>query len=270
MSTSDFENAGEDLAAGTESADDSDLLSSAETLNTDSEDGEDPGPIPYARFKEVNDQYKELKPFAELTEYGYDADSLRQLAEFDARFQSDPVGMWLSVGDQLDLPDTVKAAIQAEATGGRSPAKPQGGPDVPDEPLDRVAQLEKRLDEKEAAETQAQWNQTLDELMTKWRKADKADELTESPPDEVMLTYIEKHAQGAKDLDDIVVRARGAHTEYLDKLMGGAIKKGGRKKAPVPSGGSPPANQPEAPKTLAEASRLARIELEAASQRENQ
>src|SRR4051794_14505307 len=65
----------------------------AGSSNTDTGSGNGaPDTIPYARFKEVNDRYAELKPFEELTSFGYDADSLRRLAAFEAGYLQDPYG----------------------------------------------------------------------------------------------------------------------------------------------------------------------------------
>src|SRR5262245_46832489 len=84
--------------------------------NTDNESGgTPPETIPYSRFKEVNDAYR---PYKELSDVGYDADSLRQLAEFETSFKVDPVSTWLAVAANIDgLPQEMKDMAQRHLDG---------------------------------------------------------------------------------------------------------------------------------------------------------
>src|SRR6266567_3287770 len=83
---------------------------SAETLNAETSGGP-PETIPYARFKEVNDQLQTLKGYDQLREWGYEPDSLARLAQFEAAWLSDPMGTWQAMADNLDLPQEVKDAL---------------------------------------------------------------------------------------------------------------------------------------------------------------
>src|SRR5215831_20921657 len=84
----------------------------AGAINTDTAQGQGPPEsIPYARFKEVNDRLAGLRGYEELAQYGYDADSLRRLASFEQQYQADPIGVWRSIGANLDLPPEVLEVV---------------------------------------------------------------------------------------------------------------------------------------------------------------
>src|SRR4249919_2010217 len=143
--------------------------------NTDT-GGATPETIPYARFKEVNDRYQQLKDFEQLTEYGYDPDSLGRLAAFEAQYLHDPVGTWAALADNLDLPDDLAAAVKAHVAGNTPPANvpAQGEPsegngsqnDYPDEvksALEYVKELKTR-------EESAQEDELLASTLSYWDK----------------------------------------------------------------------------------------------------
>jgi hypothetical protein len=276
------ETTAESVALGTGETPGADGASSAETLNPDTgADGTLPETIPYSRFKEVNDAYTELKPYKELSDVGYDANSLRQLAEFEAGFRADPVATWFSIASQIEgLPQEIKDMAQRHLTGSAVEAatdgagdSQDGGEDMPDwaqKLMKENAELKQRESAREEREISQANTQLLDGIMEQWRAADAADDL-KSPDERKMLTFIVAHARGSGNVEDILKKARGEWLELREDVLGSSIKPGGNAGAPfsVPSGaGSAVANSAGPPKTLAEASLRAKNRLEAL-EREN-
>src|SRR5437868_1504666 len=77
-------------AAGTEETPPATAPPAAEPTTPDREGGP-PETIPYARFKEVNDQLAELKGYSQFSELGYDPDSLGRLVSLESAFAEDPL-----------------------------------------------------------------------------------------------------------------------------------------------------------------------------------
>jgi hypothetical protein len=266
---------GEASALGTGETDGTGGTSSAGTQNTDTgAGGQPPETIPYSRFKEVNDAYSELKPFKELADTGYDADSLRQLAEFEAGFRADPVSTWYAIATQIDdMPEEVRSIAQQHLSGETTSATPtdqtprqnQEGEEIPEwakpltQNLEQLSAAERARQEREVSDAN---NQLLDGILQQWKKLDEADELP-SLDDRKKLTYIVAHSRGARDVSEILQNARGEWLETREEMLGSAIKPGANAGAPrsVPSGGAP-VNTAGEPKTLAEASARAKARLE--------
>jgi len=247
---------------------------SAETLTTDTESGP-PATIPYSRFKEVNDQLASLRPFKDLASAGYDADSLRQLAEFEAAFRADPVTTWFHIAKDIQgLPDEVRTVIQQHFTDGAptspTPATaptaetPDGGiPEWAKPLLQTVGSLAERDREREQQRISETNQRTLDDILARWHQADEKDEI-KSTSEERMLTYIMAAANGAGSDEEILDRARGEWLAERDFVLSSAVTRpgeGGRSPLTVPGGGAPP-NVPDRPRTLAEASARAKQFLE--------
>jgi hypothetical protein len=261
-------------ALGTGETPDPGVTPPAGESNTDTGDGGTPDTIPYSRFKEVNDAYGELRQYEGLASAGYDADSLRQLAEFEAGFRTDPVQTWMRVAANIeDLPPEVAQVIQQHM--GAAPAgKPEGTPPAgqEDEQMPEWARkLQEKTDTLLETEQQRQTREQteasdrlLNGIMDQWKKADQADDM--DPLDErKMLTYIVAHARGAGSPEQILEAARKEYLDTREFVLGSTVKPGTGGGVPrtVPSGGAPANGSPE-PKTLAEASKraLARLSQE--------
>jgi hypothetical protein len=217
-----------------------DQSSSAGTLNSDTVDGRTPETIPYARFKEVNDRYNGLKDFEELQGYGYDADSLRRLAAFEASYLQDPTGTTAAMVDNLDLPQDAKDSIKEhlKVQSGSAEGEPSGDgtdavaplPPGVQERLDYVDQMREREAE-QAREAQ------LQAVVAAWDELDKKDEI--KTPEKIKLMAISATAQGGgnwRTYEDLAKDARGSLLEYRSDVLGSAVRTG--------RGGSPPVSLP--------------------------
>jgi len=249
---------------------------SAGTQNTDTGQGDGPPEtIPYSRFKEVNDQLGELRPYKDLQNLGYDADSLRQLAEFEAGFQADPARTWLTIADNIEqLPPEVKEAVKrhlgSAPSGDSSSQSGQSSQDGDGEPasvkelrakLDRLEQSDVERQRREASDAS---NQILDGVMAAWRSADEADGL-KPLSEQKMLTYIIAHARSTNSPEELLRAARQEWHDTREEVLSSSMPKpGGNANAPRPVPGSgAPLNFDEPPKTLAEASMRAKARLAA-------
>lgn len=203
------------------------------TTENGAQGGQTPETIPYARFKEVNDKYSELKGYEQLKGFGYDPDSLGRLAAFEAQYQQDPYGTLKVMAERLELPQELIAQIVDPASGGANgangpgPAQP-GNPDqngdqqLPagvKERLDYVDQLRER-------EAQASRDAQLNRIEAAWDKLDQADGLKETPRI-VKLSMIRALAdsdQQFSTVDDFAKAARSPLMEYRDTTLGSAVQ----------------------------------------------
>jgi hypothetical protein len=266
-------------ALGTGETDGTTDPSSAGTLNSDTgEGGGPPETIPYSRFKEVNDELAGLRGYKDLAEVGYDPDSLRQLAEFEVSFRSDPVSTWIAIADQIDgLPDEVKDVVKRHMQGpatGATPTVPTPGDsqdgEMPEwakqlvDRVDKVSESESQRMEREASDAS---NRLLDGIMGAWRQADEKAGM-KPLDDDKMLTFIATHARGAREPQEILDAARGEWLELREMTLESAVQPGSVAGAPrsVPSGAAP-INADQEPKTLAEASLRAKARLQQAEAR---
>lgn len=207
--------------------------------------GGTPESIPYARFKEVNDRYSALRGYEELEQYGYDADSLRRLAAFEASYLQDPVGTWRTMADNLDLPQEVRDAIVSHLEGdagsgnGRAEGEPPAGgtppaPELSPEMKERFDYLDQLREREQDAAREAQ----LQAVVEAWDRMDKTDDLPAAPR-RLQLQAIASTAQGGgqwRTYDELAQAARESVLEYREAVLGSAVRTG--------RGGSPPAALP--------------------------
>lgn len=240
---------------------------SAGTQNTDTvPSGDEPGPVPYTRFKEVNDRYNQLRGYEELAQYGYDPDSLGRLAAFEAGYIQDPTGTIGALVDELDLPEEAKASIK-EALG--TPSTPAGGvTGTEDEGTSSLSPEDRELlDWAKSArerETERAREAQLDSVVNAWKAMDKTDKL-ESPDDVRILTEISAAAArgGFRTYEELAAAARQGYMQERERILGTAVQRNGRGTPPpaLPEGGALPA-PPQRPRTLAEANKIVRAALE--------
>lgn len=194
----------------------------AEALTTDTQSAEgEPGPVPYSRFREVNEGYQNLRGYETLREYGYDPDSLTRLAQFEAAYVQDPTGTIAQLVDNLDVPDETRTQIrellEVEAgespAGGGTPATPAGQEPAPpawaQELLNDKQQREQAaIDAREQAAREA----ALDEVVGHWNALDAAAGITVR--EGVKLSLIAAHATSGR-YETPQALAEAARAEYL-------------------------------------------------------
>lgn len=220
--------------------------------NTDTgADGRIPDTIPYARFKEVNDNLSSLKGFEPLVEFGYDPDSLGRLAAFEQQYIQDPVGVWASMMDNIDLPQELKDAVAqhvesargTDASGaGRANGEPstEGKPQALELPDDVKKKLE-YVDHMQAREAEAERNAQLDRVVSHWDELDKQDGI-ETPKDLQFRMIAAMAGSGAafNTVEELAAAAREPIVGYRANVLGGAVRTG-RSGAPLAIPGSAPA-----------------------------
>lgn len=228
---------------------------SAETLTTDT--GGEPGPVPYSRFKEVNDQLSELRPYDSLRQYGYDADSLSRLAAFEAAFTEDPHGTTAKLVDNLDLPDEAKTQIKGMLDSqSDEPTTGGGTPDTPDAPSTEppswakplVEDYQTRQQQEVSAREEAARNQMLDQVISHWDEMDKSDSealgRSVAIPDTIRLSLIATHASSNRYQDPVSL-AKGARADavaYRESILGSSVVPPGSRTGPrsVPNSAATP------------------------------
>lgn len=224
----------------------------AEPSNTDTgASGQVPDTIPYPRFKEVNDRYNDLKPFEELREFGYDADSLRRLAAFEATYQSDPIGTWAEMADRLDLPQELKDAVKTHVAApsnqpGSAEVTPSGTstPQAPELSADDRAALDyaktvRARDEESAREAQ------LARVVAAWDGMDTQDNT--KTPERIKLMAIASTAgsgQTFQTVEQLAKAARDTVMEYRSEVLGDAVIRTGHRGLPPALPGSLPSAAP--------------------------
>lgn len=236
----------------------------AGALNTDTADRGTTETVPYARFKEVNDQLGELKGLKPLLEYGYDPDSLGQLAAFNEFYISDPIGALKAMAANIDLPQDVKdrlEALEAPAapSSGRADGEPSGdgsrSVELPPEVQRRLDYVD-RLQQREAEEFQ---NAQLDRAVSHWDKLDKADDLETTEQMKLnLISAAGRSGQQFETIEQMVEFARSPLIDHNSRVLGSAVQRTGRTGAPVSVPGS--TSGPSAPVKFAsirEASRAA-------------
>ena len=274
-----------DLAPGTGGEGTPDPLAAtpAEAQTPETQQGQE-GPIPYSRFKEVNERRKLLeeshRPYSELEQQGYGADDLHRLVAWELEFVQDPANAWLNTAETImdQLPEPVREAIAAHKAGnatpqtvvppGQTPAPTDATADPPEwsKPLFEDMENRKKREAEEAERAtletaKANSAKVLDSMTAAWRKLDEADGI--ATPDETILSYIIAASHHSDDPREVLLAARGERMKVREADLGTAIKpSGGSGPRPVPSGGSGgggavPRNAPPKPKTLGEASRRA-------------
>lgn len=198
--------------------------------------GGTPETIPYARFKEVNDRYNAVKGYEDLATLGYDPDSLGQLAAFGVAYEQDPVGTWMNMADNLELPQEVKDALAASnASSGRAEGEPSSDGQKPLELPPEVQQRLDYVDQLRARDEQRDRNDKLDAVVREWDRMDKQDEI--ETPELIKLMAISATASSGQQFqtaEAIAQAARATIVDYRSGVLQGAVSRTGR-------GGSPPA-----------------------------
>lgn len=247
----------------------------AEPSNTDTgTQGGTPESIPYARFKEVNDQLVELKDFKILKDYGYDPDSLGRLAAFEASYQQDPIGTMKSMAASLDLPQEVLDALENASKGDETtPPEPAGataGGDAPTPPPLSAEDRERLeyVDQLRAREVEQANDAKLNAVLAAWSELDKNDNIA-TPSERFMLTQITGVLSTGATFqrpEDLAKAARDLVLEYRDGVLGGAVRRTGPGGAPLPNAlpGSLPAagSEPVHFTDLRQASKAAQAAIE--------
>lgn len=234
--------------------------------NADTEATGPPEAIPYARFKEVNDELGSLRGYGQLRDWGYDPDSLGRLAQFEAAYIQDPTGVWLQLADNLDLPQEVVDAL-AKVPGvdassddlglGEPSGSAQGEPSA-DGTSSRSPELEYLIErertrervEREYADQQTELAEQqaadgmLQEVLGHWKQLDTADGL--ETPEEVMLTYITAHGGrgGYSTPQGLAEAARQSALGYRETVLGGAVRSRQSTGSPLTVPGSASAASP--------------------------
>ena len=249
---------------------------SAGTQNAETSAVGEPGPIPYARFKEVNDRYSSLRGYEELQELGYDPDSLGRLAAFEAQYIRDPKTTVATLVDGLeDLPPESKAAI-AQYLGVQLDDGVPSGPGAPSEDDGQQSSLspedqevlkwarERRASEQQEAESQAN-NERLDVVVNAWKAKDGEDQIP-SPPDHRLLAFVSAAAArgGYKTLNELAESARADWLDERDRVLKEAYQGSRRDGMPPPAlpGGTASAAPPQRAHSLKDASKLAKAAME--------
>lgn len=261
-----------DVAPGTDDVPAPPVDPSAGTLNADTASGGPPESIPYGRFKEVNDQLREYK---ELEAMGYDPSSLMNLANWEIGFGTDPAGEWLKLAERIDgLPESVKAAVreaqqQATVSTGSNQGETPSSPSTSDEPppwaQELIADKTRREQEAQArAESEAS-QQVLDTMLQQWNELDKQAGLVDQEgnpliSDRQKLNFIAGASGAGEDIDTILNVARTEAIELLEVGRKQIILPPGSPRS-VPGGTSTPSAPAVAPKTLKEASAMAKADL---------
>jgi len=224
--------------------------------NADSQQGTT-DTVPYSRFKEVNDQYRELRTeFGDIAEAGYDGDSVRRLVGFEQAYAEDPVGTISSVVDNMDLPDAQKAAVKAALGQPAQVVEPAEG----DEPEDPPAWAKPLIEDHEArseAEEHAFYDGLLQQSINEWQRLDKEEGLT--TPDRTILRHIRGAIDegGFQDVKGLAKVARDGAMEFREHTLGSAVRTRGTGPLSVPGSGVGQGAEPVKFDNIKQASRAA-------------
>jgi hypothetical protein len=240
---------------------------SAGTQKTDTTQGQPPESIPYARFKEVNDQFREVKGFVPVAEAGYDPDSVGRLIAFEQAYQEDPTGTISSVVENMDLPDATKNAITA-MLGNSEPAHvPIDQSDVPDEdPPEWAKPIIEDHASRQKAEENAYFDGLLNVAVNHWKQLDQKDGLAgeTATPDKMILRQIRAtidDGEGFETMEQLAEAARSELMGYREATLGSAVAN--RRTGPLPMPGSGvPASSAVKFESIKDASKAAEAAIE--------
>lgn len=248
-----------------------DAGSPAGAENTDTSSS--PGPVPYSRFKEVNEARRQLEeqvmPYRELEGMGYSPEDFRRLAAWENEYAQDPVGWALANALEQADSDEVKAAIEsvlAVKGGGSAEAPPASDKSTPDEEAEAEPPswakpiIERHLQEERAAEAKARAD-AYDAVTNAWKELDAKDEI-KSPTDAALTTYIYAAAAQHSEPVEILRAARQSWLAEREEILKDAVtpaRNGDAIPRPVPGGGdgAAVAREPVRPRTLDQARKLA-------------
>lgn len=233
----------------------------------------DHGPVPYSRFKEVNDRRRQLEetmqPYVSLESTGYGADDLHRLVAWEQEYLQDPSEAWLRQAEQIDaLPDSVKQAIALVREGaakGNPPADggPPGSTESDDgssnEPPEWGKVLLSDYERRTAREEREAHQALVDAMVKAWDDTDS--QLGIKTPKETQLIYLQAASSQEGTPAEIFVRAHKAWMEGRESILSQEVRPpgdGSTVPRSVPgSVGAPPQAPPVRPKTLREATKAA-------------
>jgi len=237
--------------------------SSAETSNTDT-GGSGPGPVPYSRFKEVNDELQTLRGYADLRNYGYDPDALRELAAFDSAYRTDPLATTSVLIDNLpNVSDEAKAAIKEQLGVQEAPGTPPahgsqrdtGASD--DQPPAWARPLLQDFESRQERDARAAQDATVQAILNDFIEKDKVAGYETKP--EVALKFIQAELATGQPYNTVQEVSDAARETFNSVREGGAqalvdtLPRSGRTTS-VP-GGTLPNTPPRQFKTLGEANK---------------
>jgi hypothetical protein len=211
---------------------------SAGTVNTDT--GGPPENIPYARFKEVNDQYREVKGFVPIAEAGYDPDSVGRLIAFEEAYREDPTGTIATVVESMDLPDATKQTLTTLLRNGE-PAQSfePAADDEPEEPPEWAKPIIEDHQSRMAADESAYYDGLLQKGIDHWKSLDKKDEIT--TPDRIILRQIRASVDDGsfQTVEELAEHARSELMGYREETLGSAITTRRTGPSSIPGSGVP-------------------------------
>lgn len=247
----------------------SDPGTSAGTENT--ETGGAPGPVPYSRFKEVNDARRTLEerlaPISELEGLGYTPEDFHRLASWETEYMADPVGWALQNALEQAADPGVKAQIEAviaakNGTIAEVPSAPTAEPVSAEEaPVPEWAKpiVERHLAEEKTREETAR-AEAYDGITTAWKQLDEKDGVT-TPSDAALATWVYAASAQYDQPVDILRAAREGWLAERTAILTEAVTPVREGNAPrsVPGSGEGAAvtPAPKRPRTLDEARRAA-------------
>ena len=246
---------------------------SAETITTEGA-GTPPGPIPYARFQEVNEARKAIEeahqPYADLEELGYDAANLQRLATWEQEYAQDPVGTWLRQADEInDFPEELKTAIQTHMqAGGSVPKEPltdgapaPSGSEQPNDsdPPEYLRPIIADYEARQAQQEQEAISGFYDGLVKAWKDLDTTQGL--ATPDEAIHAHLAAASPTATSAEELLRTGRETWLKVREATLSSEIQIPGRSglvPQSVPGGaGAAGAATAVRPRSLREATRMA-------------
>jgi hypothetical protein len=220
-----------------------------------------PESIPYARFKEVNDQLRELKGFASVAEAGYDSDSVSRLIAFEQAYGEDPTGTVSSVIESMDLPDTTKQAIMGLLGNGEPAQTDDTDDNEPDEPPEWAKPIIEDHASRQKAEEDKFYNDLLTAGINHWKTLDEKDGI--DTPDRIILRQIRASVDDGEfsTIEELAESARSELMGYREETLGSALsaRRAGPRSVP---GSGVPTSEPVKFDSLKEATKAAELAIQ--------
>ena len=216
--------------------------SSPESSRDVKPDGGPPDAIPYARFKEVNDQLRELKPYQDLARAGYDHDSMVRLIQFEEAYREDPTGTISSVVEAMDLPDATKSAVKGLLDGVQEQSFVTDEGNEPEEPPEWAKPIIEDHASRMKADEDAYYDRLLDAGISHWRKLDEKDQI--ETPERIILRQIRASVDEGNfsTVEELAEHARSELMGYREATLGSAYSS--RRVGPTSVPGSGVASSP--------------------------
>lgn len=211
---------------------------SAGTVNTDT--GGPPESIPYARFKEVNDQLRDLKGYVPVAQAGYDPDSVGRLIAFEEAYREDPTGTIAAVVDAMELPDATKNAVKGLLNSDSVQAQDVN---FTDDELDEPPEWARPIIEDHQARMVREESDYYDGLLQKgidhWKSQDEKDGI--STPERIILRQIRASADDGnfRTVEELADNARSELMGYREETLGSALSTRRIGPSSIPGSGVP-------------------------------